>query len=152
MIGKRGWILAVAGVVLSVLVGMAPAYAWWKDSAAGTASVTAATLAPPTKLTCSGAGLGSMPTIGWTAPTAAPAPNGYTVSYAGSGIVGAQSGSVTVTGTSWQLPSSLAAVGVTYKITVQSNLYNWRSPSLGTATVTVALGALGVNVTSCSVA
>jgi len=143
--------VAAAMIVSQSTTGTAAAFS---DSAAvSSSSIVAGNLHPPTGIDCTGGGLlGGLPTYVWTAPASGAPPLGYSVRYTRvAGVGGSAGGELTVSSTSWQLPSSLVAVGVTYRIEVRSRLHSWQSAYVVAGErVVVTLGALGlVNVSSC---
>lgn len=124
----------VLGVVLGLLLGGGgAAYAWWTVTttlAAQTAS--AATLAAPTQLTCTG--LFSY-TLGWTAPPTPGLPAGASVQY----VVSRQTGTAapvqigTTTATTLTLAAGTVPNNQTSTVTVQARVSNggveWTSPA-----------------------
>ena len=144
----------IVSVVLAVaLLGVgAPAWAWWTDTASGTASVSAGALQPPTNMTCSGGGLLTSPNLAWTAPTTGLTPNQYTVTVR-NGSATASPTVYTTTSTSWQLPTNLLSLFANFYISVQSSLAgtSWTSASANPGQIVNITSVVFVGaVSSCS--
>lgn len=144
---KRLLVVLAIAFSLSLGVIVPAAWAWWTDTATVTSTVTAATLQPPTALRCTNNTL-STPTLSWTAPASGPAPQQYAITIQGTGLISGVSSSATSTTTSWRFSTALTALG-TYNVTIQSQLYNWKSTALGPQAVTVTAVVANLGVASC---
>lgn len=128
--------------LLAFLSGpVAPAGASWASSAAGSATATATTLAPPTSLagSCSTV-LSAAVDLRWTATTAAWA-TGYELRWGSA--PGSYSTTVSVTATSYTTPALGAG---TWYFAVRAVKSAWRSPDSNVVSKTVT-SVLGIGLT-----
>jgi hypothetical protein len=74
----RGWLVAAAVSVLSAMIGLTPATAYWHSTGIGTTTVTTSRLATPTDIVTPATSGPSVP-LSWTASMGSPTPDGYFV-------------------------------------------------------------------------
>lgn len=67
MSGLRRLATVMGGAVLAAAIGLAPAYAWWTDSAPVSSTVGAATLLPPTPVASGACSISGVPGLAQTA-------------------------------------------------------------------------------------